>query len=203
MASGKLDTVKGPLFKTCRLNTDKWIIIFTRYGISTVNRCDGQTCSLLLQLGYVATKYYWNWIISSQLLTKLKGDVFFETQCTSYQWRQCCKENKPIKFYSKWLTLRTYRRHSGYILIPVVQFSPNLHSAHPLIVPYFHGLSSFSAHIWRDAFMWPGLTSASEHEFCKVAAVTRRGARVWNQPWRPAREETRVGKRYIASYLFL
>ena len=34
-----LHTVKDHFYNNA--NTDKWIIIFTRYGISTVNRCGG------------------------------------------------------------------------------------------------------------------------------------------------------------------
>ena len=53
-------------------------------------------------------------------------------------------------------------------------------------------LCSFSAHIWCNAHVQPRLPYASEHELCKVAVITRRGACVWDQPWRPACQEARV-----------
>jgi len=48
------------------------------------------------------------------------------------------------------------------------------------------------AHLWRDACVQPGLPCTSEHEFRQVAAISRRGASLRHQPWRPPCQKTWV-----------
>jgi len=50
MAYGKLVAHSKRATFLNNVNTGKGIITFTRYCISTLNRCGGQTCTLLLQI---------------------------------------------------------------------------------------------------------------------------------------------------------
>ena len=65
-------------------------------------------------LGYAATKYYWNWIIFSQVFAKVKRVTFFETQCTFGRPMQmtchCCIK---IGIGSRILTKRPFVPESG------------------------------------------------------------------------------------------
>ena len=72
-----LHTVKGPLFKTCKYRWMDHNFSKVRYQHSKQAWWVNMHTFIANFLGYAASKYYWNWIIFSQVFAKLKRVTFF------------------------------------------------------------------------------------------------------------------------------